>query len=586
MTAGSMVALTAAVALWQQNATLDDVCTAAYVKSALPSSSTYPGIVVNPASVLANPVTNANVSGENFFPDATFDYCNVTFAYTHTGRNDTVNVRYWLPAPASFKNRYLSTGGGGYAINSGYGDLPGGIIYGATAGATDAGFGNFSTNLDAVNLIANNTVDWQRIHMFGYEAIHELSVLGKEFTRSFFAMNTTKLYSYYQGCSEGGRDGWSQVQRFADEWDGAITGAPAMRFAFQQTQHLYSNIVEQTLDYYPSPCELEKITNLTIAACDPMDGKTDGVVSRSDLCKLNFNLNSTVGQTYYCAATSASSGMGSGSPFGASAATPAQNGTITAQGVAVAQTIIDGLKDSSGKQVYLSYQPGAVSFDDAKTAFNNVSNKWELSVNSFGAEFIARFINDQELTTLPNLNNVTYDTLKGWMYQGWQKYADTLHTTWPDLTAFQAAGGKVLHFHGESDNSIPTASSVHYHESVRNVMYPNMSFNESSAAMSDWYQLYLVPGAAHCAVNTNQPNGPFPQTNLAVMIDWVEKGVKPTTLNATVLQGSNKGQNEQICAWPLRPMWSDNGTTMNCEYDQASINTWMYTFDAFKMPVY
>jgi len=84
------------------------------------------------------------------------------------------------------------------------------------------------------------------------------------------------------------------------------------------------------------------------------------------------------------------------------------------------------------------------------------------------------------------------------MWEGWQKYEDTLHTTWPDLTPFQAAGGIVLHFHGESDNSIPTISSVRYHESIRQIIYPNMSFNESTerSAIGIVYSLYLVQRTA------------------------------------------------------------------------------------------
>lgn len=433
--------------------------------------------------------------------------------------------------------------------------------------------------MDASFLLANGTVNWQTVFMFGYEAHHELSLIGKEFTKQFFNMNSTKLYSYYQACSEGGREGWSQVQRFGDEWDGAIVGAPAFRFFFQQIQHLYSNVVEKTLDYYPPPCELGKIVNLTIAACDPMDGKTDGVVARSDLCKLNFNINSTIGQPYSCAATAASLA------FGGSAATPAQNGTVSAQGVAVAAKIIDGLKDSQGKRVYLSYQPAA-TFVDATTQYNSTSDSWEVDISGLGGEFPVRFLSLLNSSTLTSLDNVTYDTLKAWIIEGWQRYEDTLHTTWPDLTPFYENGGKVLHFHGESDNSIPTASSVRYHESVRSIMYPGMSYNESTAALGDWYRLFLVPGAAHCSPNDLQPNGPFPQTNLQVMIDWVEKGIVPTTLNATYLAGVNEGENAQICAWPLRPYWTNNGTTMECQYDQKSINSWIYDFDGIKMPVY
>lgn len=579
-------ALTAAAAVAVVHAaTLDDVCTSSYVQASLPSDGFYLGITVDPSSVVANPVTNVSVSGENFFPDATFDYCNVTFAYSHNGRNDQVLVTYWLPAPASFKNRYLSTGGGGLAINSGTGSLPGGVSYGAVAGATDGGFGSFSTNFDAVFLLANGTINWPSLFMFGYQGIHELSVVGKEFTKKFFNMTDTKLYSYYQGCSEGGREGWSQVQRFGDEWDGAITGAPAFRFSHQQVQHLYSNVVEQTLDYYPPPCELEKIVNETITACDPLDGKTDGVVARTDLCKLHFNINTTIGLPYYCPAAAATTGPPKVKRQFGSPATPVQNGTVSAKGVAVASKIIDGLHDLQGRRAYLSYQPAA-SFADAETQYNSATGEWELDIDGIGAEFPVRFIQLLNTSTLENLNNVTYDTLVDWIYEGWQMYEDTLQTTWPDLTPFHAAGGKVLHFHGESDNSIPTASSVRYHESVRQIMYPHMSFNESTAALSEWYRLFLVPGAAHCSPNTAQPNGPFPQTNLAVMIDWVEKGVVPTTLNATNLQGEYAGENQQICAWPLRPYWKNNGTVMECLYDQTSIDTWLYNFDAFKLPVY
>lgn len=564
---------------------LADFCTPAYVQSVLPEDHFYVGATFNDiefdkTSVTANPVYNTSTPSSTFWPAGSFDYCNVSLAYSHAGRDDKVNLIYWLPAPDSFKNRYLSTGGGGFAINSGTGSLPGGLLYGASAGATDGGFGGFSHQFDSVFPLANGSANYESLYMFGYQAIHELGLVGKELTKNFFQMsNSTKLYSYYQGCSEGGRDGWSQVQRYGDSFDGAITGAPAFRFSFQQTQHLYSDVVEQTVGYFPSPCELQKILNETISFCDPLDGNTDGVVSRTDLCKMQFDINSTIGMPYSCAATSGSAG-GMGPP---SSPTPAQNGTVTAQGALVAQLIVDGLKDSQGRRVYFSYQPSS-TFSDAQTQYNSTTDQWVLDINTMGSEWITRFLWLQNTSDFSTLDGVTYDTLKQWAIQGWQMYQDSLETTWPDLTPYYAAGGKVLHFHGESDFSIPTASSVRYHESVRQIMYPQLSFNDSSAELSKWYKLFLVPGAGHCGPSTTQPNGPFPNTNLAVMIDWVENGVEPQTLNATVLQGANEGQQQQICQWPLRPLWT-NGK-MDCVYDQTSIDSWLYNLDAVPMPVY
>lgn len=136
-----------------------DVCMISYAQVSLPSNNFYPGLTIDPSSVRATPDFNAEVIDQNMFPNAVFDYCNGTFSYSHSGFDDQVLVTYWLPTPDNFQNRYLSTGGGGLAINSANGSVPGGIIYGAVAGLTDGGFGSFETESDAVFLVQNGTVN-------------------------------------------------------------------------------------------------------------------------------------------------------------------------------------------------------------------------------------------------------------------------------------------------------------------------------------------------------------------------------------------------------------------------------------------
>ncbi|KAK6811279.1 hypothetical protein RU639_013091 [Aspergillus parasiticus] len=288
-----------------------------------------------------------------------------------------------------------------------------------------------------------------------------------------------------------------------------------------------------------------------------------------------------IGKSDYCAAsTSTSLGLG----FGKRDTEPAQNGTVSAEAVAVAQKIVDGLHDSEGRQVYISYQMGA-GFNNAQKTYNSTTRTWELDIAGAGGGWVTRFLELRDEDNFSTLDGVTYDTLKGWMVQGMERYMDSLQTTLPDLTPFYENGGKIIHFHGEQDSSIPPGSSVHYYNSMRKMMHPGKPYNESTSALKEWHRLYLVPGAAHCATNELQPNGPFPQTNFAVMAEWVEQGIVPETLNATILQGEYKGTNEQICVWPLRPLWADNNTFM-CEYNQASINTFEYSFDAYKLPLY
>ncbi|PYH88156.1 tannase and feruloyl esterase [Aspergillus ellipticus CBS 707.79] len=440
------------------------------------------------------------------------------------------------------------SGGGGFAINSGSKFIASAPIYGAAGGLTDGGFGRFDNQLDAVFPTANGTVNWEAIYSIGYESHHELALIGKGLHQESLQRQRHAIL-LLPGLLRG---------RFPDLFDGMIIGAPAIHYGQQQVNHLFPDVVEQTIGYYPPPCELEKIMNLTIAACDSRDGTIDGVLTRSDLCQLHFNINSTIGQHFSCPAETTSENLKK--HISVSYSTPAQNGTVTAQGALAASIMLDGLHTLYGKPAHIWYQPGAAC-SDAETQYNSDTDE-----------------------TSP-----AYDVLKEWMELGWKCYADSLQTQWPDLTDFRAAGGKIIHYHGEIRREHPDRflGPLHYHESVRTTVYPDVSYNESTQALGDWYRLFLVvPGAAHCELNPYEANGPFPQTNIGVMIDWVENGVFPTTLNATHLAGDNVGANAQLCAFPLRPLWTNNGTTMDGVYDQASIDTWQYDFDAWSLPLY
>ncbi|OTA70087.1 tannase and feruloyl esterase, partial [Hypoxylon sp. EC38] len=553
---------------------ISDVCTVSNVQAALPSNGTLIGIDLIPSTVTASIVYNATTGGgmgggTSTGSTTTYTYCNVTVTYTHTGKGDKVVLKYAFPQPSDFKNRFYVAGGGGFSLSS---DATGGLPYGAAGGATDAGYDAFSNSYDEVVLYGNGSINWDATYMFGYQALGEMTKVGKSLTQGFYGLSDdTKVYTYFEGCSDGGREGMSQVQRFGEEYDGAITGAPAFRFAHQQVLHVFSSAVEEIQGYYPPPCELSKIVNATIAACDPLDGRTDGVVSRTDLCMLNFNLSSIIGESYYCAAQNSTS-LGFGfnkrsmnmkthkrqAQGSTTSYQPAQNGTVTTEGVAVAQAIYNGLHNSAGQRAYLSWQI-ASELGDASPTYNTATGEWELSIPSTGGEYVTKFIQLLDLDNLSDLDNVTYDTLVDWMNTGFVR------------------GGKLLHYHGESDSSIPAASSVHYWQSVRSII--------RARRLQDWYQFYLIPGAGHCGTNSLQP-GPYPQSNMDIMIDWVENGVKPERLNATVSSGVNAGETQMLCQWPTRPMWRGNSSDFDCVDDQASVESWTYTFPAFKVPVY
>ncbi|OJJ98571.1 hypothetical protein ASPACDRAFT_122435 [Aspergillus aculeatus ATCC 16872] len=590
-TCGSVTLAVLAASSLAKARSIAQLCTVSNVQASLPANGTILGIEMLPSTVTANTVYNATAGsgpgGSTSTSSATYNYCNVTVAYTHTGRGDRVVLEYAFPAPNTFQNRFFVAGGQGFSLAT---DATEGLPFGAASGITDAGYDAFTTSYDEVNLYGNGTINWDAAHMFGYQALGEMTKVGKVMTTGFYGLDS-KPYTYYYGCSDGGRQGMSQVQRWGDEYDGVVAGAPAFRFAQQQVNHLTGVTIEQTMDYYPPPCELSKIVNATIAACDALDGRTDGVVSRSDLCMLEFDLSSIVGESYYCAAQSYTSlGFGFNKRADGSSTTyqPAQNGTVTKEGVELAKAFYKGLHNSKGERAYISFQIAA-EMSDAETEYDSSTSSWGLDIPSTGGEYVARFVELVEADNLSNLDNVTYDTLVDWMNTAMVLYMDSLQTTVPDLTTFKSSGGKLLHFHGESDPSVPTASSVYYWQSVREAMYGlARSSTKDLTELAEWYQLYLIPGAAHCGANDLQPNGPFPSmtTLVETMIDWVENGEQPARLNASVSSGPYSGEVQRLCQFPKRPLWKNNKNDFECVFDEKSYESWTYSFPAFNMTVY
>lgn len=582
------------------SSSLSDLCTVSNVQDILPSNGTLLGIHVLADSVTASVANVSSSSGSmggmrrrqtssssSSSSSSDTQYCNVTLQYTHPGKDDVVNIKYAFPDPDDFSQRFYVAGGGGYQLVS---DATGGLDYGAASGATDAGYDGFNYSLDEVILKGNGSVWWDAAYMFGYQALGEMTKLGKYLTPKFYSMSDDdKLYTYFSGCSDGGREAMSQVQRWGQEYDGVVAGAPAFRYAQQQVHHIHPAVVEVTYDHYPPPCAFDKIVNATIAACDPLDGRTDGVIGRTDLCMLNFNLTSLIGESYYCAAeTSSSLGFGYSkrqAEGSQSSSTPEQNGTLSEMDIKVAQAIYDGVFTNDGTRAYLSWQIGS-GLDDGDTTYNNETDSWEVNIVSTGGEYITKFVQLLDLDNLESLDGVDYDTVVYWMEVAFARYYDSLQTTWPDLRPFKDTGGKLIHYHGESDPSVPSASSAHYWQSVRNTLYNHLSDDEAVEAMKEWYQFYLVPGAAHCGANSLQP-GPYPEADslMDTIIAWVENGTQPDALNATVSSGDYEGETQMLCQWPTRPLWSSN-STFDCVTDEKSIETWTYDFAAFKQAVY
>lgn len=476
-------------------------------------------------------------------------------------------MNFWLPAPESFSNRYLSNGGGGWSV-SGANSLMSGLPFGAASGATDGGFG--SSGLTAALLMAggNGTIAWSRWESFSYQAIHEMTVTGKELTRAFYNVSATDLKSYYLGCSEGGREGHQSTQRYPKDFDGVMAGAPAMYWPVHQLAQGWPNIAMAQANHWPNPCAFNTIRSHYIAACDPLDGLTDGVISRSELC--TYDPSKSVGVAY------ANCSLSSGAPGATAVTYPA--GTISQADADVVKAIYKGGFTSAGDQLFWAYRPGTTLTVEAGVKYNAANGTFSAGTsNFFGTYYTNMVLRTTASVTVP-YDTITVDDVYDMMLEGLQQYGGWSESTWPDLSAFQANGGKMIHYHGEQDTNLFPEASAHFHEKVRAAMFPGA---KDYTGINEFYRFYLVPGAAHCSINTAQPNGPWPQFGFAQLIDWVENGVAPSYLNGTTETGTSI--QSKICLWPTRPLWKKNSTSSFDCVEAKAATTFIHPLNGWKV---
>jgi tannase len=179
------------------------------------------GVDLLPCAITADPVYNVTVSGDS--ADVLCS-CNITGQYTHAVTSDHVILKYTLPDQSSSKNRFYVGGGGCFSSPS---DATGGLVYGVVGGATDAGYDSSNTGYDEAVLRGNDPINWVAMYMFGCQGLGEMTAVGKAITKSLYGLaQADKIYTYFKQCSDGGREGRRQVQRWGNEYDGIIVHAP------------------------------------------------------------------------------------------------------------------------------------------------------------------------------------------------------------------------------------------------------------------------------------------------------------------------------------------------------------------------
>lgn len=399
-------------------------------------------------------------------------FCRVA-AILHPSSDSAIRIELWMPE-ANWNGRLEGTGNGGFAGNLSYGPLAEGVKRGYAVVNTDMGMGT-PPGEDATVFVdrPERWKDW------GYRSTHEMTTAAKLLVNGFY--RRPAAHNYFVGCSTGGEQAWMEAQRYPDDYDGIVGGAPANNRTGVHESILWNFVsTERTPQDELPPAKLRTLNRAVMAACDRLDGVEDGIISDPSKCSFD-------------PASIECSGADSDS-------------CLTPHQTAVIRRLYAGpVNPRTGEQIYPGLPKGSeLGWDHLGLSTNGEPPYAPIFKWVFGRAWDWRsFDFDRDVATVHN------------------KLASDVNATAPNLNVFRDHGHKLLIYHGWSDWLVVPLESVNYRNALTS--------HSSGKDLNDFYRLFMVPGMNHCSGGV----GPDHFDALTAVAEWVEKGRAPDKIIAS-----------------------------------------------------
>ena len=452
-------------------------------------------------------------------------FCRVAGSIQPSPDSD-IRFEVWMPA-AGWNGKLEGVGNGGFAGEMGYDVMAQVVARGYAVSATDTGHQGGPTDAKWAPGHPEKVID------FGYRAIHETADKAKAVVRAFYGDGPRR--SYFNSCSDGGREALMEAQRFPGDYDGIIAGAPANSWTRLVTKSIWNmqTTLSDPATYIPA-AKLPPIEAATLAACDSLDGVKDGVIGNPVRCRFDPS-------TLLCQG-------------------PDSDACLTAPQVAALKKLYAGPQTSGGRRVFPGVVPGgAPGFNGWGGWIAGAAPGQSLEM-AFGAAFFAYMVYE----------NAAWDFKTFQLDRDFkaadEKLARTLNATDPDLQRFRQRGGKLILYHGWSDAAISPLNTIDYYNSVIATM--------GAKTAGGFVRLFLAPGMQHCIGGPGpdsfgQMGAPQndPQHDINSALErWVEQGVAPAQIVATKYKtGSNPAsgvvRTRPLCPYPQVARWKGSGST-------------------------
>ncbi len=421
-----------------------------------------------------------------------------------------IRFEVWLPHADQWNGRFQGIGSGGSAGAIRYRQLAAAVTDGYAAVATDNGHTSTSSFDGSWSL--GHPV---RIVDFGYRAQHEATLAGKAATKAYYGREAD--YAYFVGCSQGGHHALMEAQRFPDDYDGIVAGAPANYWVGLMTGELWAGLATTKVAGQDLPREkLPVLGAAVLAACDAIDGLEDGLIDDPRACDFDPGALQCDGAD------------------GADCLTEGQ--------VAAARAIYGGpVRPSTGERLFPGYALGSEYFE-APNGLGGWAPYWsgiEEPGGSTAAFMKNSVFEDPDYDVMQFDFDGDWDLANNRPIGNDETLGSALNAIDPDLSAFKARGSKLISYHGWADPLVTAHNAVTYYESV-------IAEQGGVEQTTDFYRLFMAPGMAHCR------GGPGPDRFDAVSAieRWVEQGIPPCQLIASKMIEGEVSRTRPLCAYP------------------------------------
>ncbi len=454
-------------------------------------------------------------------------FCRISVEAAPSADSD-IKIEVWLPA-SGWNGKFQGQGNGGFAGYIDYRLMGIAIGQGYATAGTDTGHSASGSGPDATWALGHP----EKIIDFGYRAIHLMTQLAKTLVLAFYGSNPQ--HSYFSACSNGGRQALMEAQRFPEDYDGIIAGAPANFLTHLLTSSIW-DAQATTLDpasYIPTG-KLAAISRGVNDACDALDGVTDGILNDPRQC-------------HFDPAVLLCNGADS-------------EGCLTAAQVSALKKLYGGAHDSHAREIYPGFLPGAETGGGGWAAWITGSAPRTGLLFSFGTGFFADMVYEK----------ADLDLLRADIDQALaaadERMAPTLNAMNANLAAFESRGGKLILYHGWNDPAISALNTINYYNSVVGKM--------GQRDTDSFVRVFMVPGMQHCAAGPGPDSfgqagstAPMdPQHNIQLALEqWVEKWTAPSTIIATKYAIGDPNRTVKmtrpLCAYPQAAKYNGTGDT-------------------------